>query len=187
MERQWPIVFGDYLPSSCLFSYHPPSSECTDGFCGTLEAGMLGLGLELGAGAWTMDKREERGRKEPEIGHPSEMQDFEKGRGLCLAFSSLGWGGGGKGGLLWGRLFWVLTFTFYLLVEFYVMLSQSGGRVCQRLVVRVCGPWFRYHLLQCLHRGLSEVCSGGFRRNRRMNMSIEIQNQWAAIIIPGAP
>lgn len=68
MERQWPIVFGDYLPSSCLFSYHPLSSECTDGFCSAQEAEILGLGLELRVGAWKMDKGKREGRKEDEMG-----------------------------------------------------------------------------------------------------------------------
>ena len=125
MERQWPIVFGDYLPSSCLFSYHPLSSECTDGFCGTQEAEMLGLGLELGGRGMDDGQEEERGEEGARDRHPSEMQDFEKGRGFVFGVLQPGKGVGVEGRLIVGRLFWVLTFTFYLLVGFYVSSCES--------------------------------------------------------------
>lgn len=57
MERQWPIVLRDYLPSSCLFSYHPLSSEGTVASA-PLCPEMLGLGW--GNGRLMVDKGKKR-------------------------------------------------------------------------------------------------------------------------------
>ena len=56
------------------------------------------------------------------------MRDSKKGRGFVLGILQPGKGVGGEGSLIVGSLFWVLTFTFYLLVGFYVASCESEWR-----------------------------------------------------------
>lgn len=75
-----------------------------------------------------MDKRKREGRREQEIGILLRCGTLKRAGALCSASSSLGKGWGGEGRLIVGSLFWVLTFTFYLLVGFYVASCESEWR-----------------------------------------------------------